>query len=178
MKKRTQVFYCRGERSQSFVGLIIFILVILVAAFFIKDYLVSSRNEGDTDSATRTKYYNVSEGLEKRVQGWEAQAELVIVGKFIKRASEGRMPGDDDENNGLSEIEVESVERGYYSHDRINAYIGWYAPRDQPDEYLWPYVKTKYKNNDRIRIYLNHDMLNGMYYTPGGYYTVQLLRNS
>lgn len=105
----------------------------------------------------------------------KGEAELVVVGKIAgmsNQMQENTFKGDSLQfGHGLWTLEIESIERGHYSGDKIDFFVGWMSNRVMPQQFP-PGIKSKYKIGDRIRVFL-------MYGIPGkgnnqlSYYTME-----
>ena len=124
--------------------------------------------------ATKNKFINTG-GFDLDVTNLKEQAELVIVGRLIKKRQKVTQTTNViGLESGVSyfEIAVEEVERGFYGQDRILVAVGWFSSSSPPSNYT-PFVKKDYDRGDRLRIYVNYDPQKKEYYTPALWYTIE-----
>jgi hypothetical protein len=105
----------------------------------------------------------------------KSEAELVVVGKIVgisKQMQENMFMGDNLQLvHGMWTLEIELIERGNYSGDKINFFVGWGSNRVIPRQFPAG-IKSEYKIGDRVRVFL-------MYGIPGkgnnqpSYYTLE-----
>jgi hypothetical protein len=107
----------------------------------------------------------------KTVKELKEQATLVIVGKLLNIEAQD-LRQETEVSYGAFNLEVMSVERGYYHYNTIKFYVGIYSP-DAPLTKYRRSVKTNYRPNDYLRVFLNYDPQKNIYYTPAAYYTIE-----
>ncbi len=99
-------------------------------------------------------------------------SELVIIGKILSQQTAGSENPRFANYNGYFTLEVESVKRGYYPHDKIRFLFGVFAT-NQPVMLYPGYVKTRYHSGDRVKVFLNYFDELGGYAAVAGFYSIQ-----
>jgi len=97
--------------------------------------------------------------LKESIKKDRAEAVLVLTGRIAainKDYREGWSNGD-PLILGFAHWDfiIESVERGYHPHKKINFYIGWGSNLSVPHEYPLG-TKQDYKVGDRVRVFLSY----------------------
>ena len=117
------------------------------------------------------------ENIDGLVGAIKQRAELVIVGKLDFSSQQGQISGiDKAKGKAYYNISVESVERGSYTYDTIQIYMGDYTSEGEGGAFFYPMgVKLNYRIGDRIRIFINYSPDTGEYVVPAGYFGMEPL---